>query len=103
MNLTPRELRIVRKVSRPWWPNVTLWCIILIVGCGLVSVSLAISGCLKLYHTVDAGIQPAIVTVMSETWVSLLIGSTALMSSIFIWGTRRYGLLIRKLGDKCHD
>jgi ABC-type Fe3+ transport system permease subunit len=103
MNLSPKEQRIVRKVTRPWWPRVTFWCVILIVVSGVVSIGLAISGWVKLYQMVDAGIQPATINVMSKTWASLLIGSTALMSSIFIWGIRSYGLLIRKLGDNCDD
>ena len=50
----------------------------------------------------DAGIQPATVSVMSETWLALMIGGIALMSAIFMWATRSYGLVIRKLGDS-HD
>ncbi len=93
-------MRIVQKVSRPWWPKVTLWCILVIVACGIISLGLAVRGCVRLYQMADAGIQPRTISVMSETWVSLLIGGIALMSSIFIWSTRSYGLLIRKLGGK---
>ena len=102
MTLTPKEMRIVQKVSHPSWPKLTLWCILVIVACGVISLGIAIRDCVKLYHMVDAGIQPATISVMSETWVSLLTGGIALMSAIFIWNTRSYGLLIRKLGTK-HD
>jgi hypothetical protein len=102
MNLTPKEMRILQKVSRPSWPKVTLWCILVIVACGVISLGIAIRDCVKLYHMVNAGIQPATITVMSETWLALMMGGIALMSAIFIWGARSYGLLIRKLGGK-HD
>jgi ABC-type Fe3+ transport system permease subunit len=100
MTLTAKETRIIQKVSRPWWPRATLYCIITLVVCGVVSLGLAIRGCVRLYHMTDAGIQPATITIMSEAWISLMMGGIALMCSIFIWGIRRYGLLIRKLGDK---
>jgi hypothetical protein len=103
MNLTPQELRIVRKLSVPSWPRLTLWCLLAVVTSGAVSLGLAIVGCLKLYHMADDGIQPATISVLSRTWVCVVIGSTALMSSIFIWSTRRYGLLIRKLAEQCND
>jgi hypothetical protein len=102
MTLTAKETRIIQKVSRPWWPKATLYCIITLVVCGVLSLTLAIRGCLRLNHMADAGIQPATVTVLSETWLALMLGGIALMCSFFIWGTRRYGLLIRKLGEK-HD
>jgi ABC-type Fe3+ transport system permease subunit len=100
MTLTAKEARIVRKVSRPWWPRVTFYCAITLVVCGVVSLGLAIRGCVRLYHMIDAGIQPVTITVLSETWLSLMIGGIALMCSIFIWCARSYGLLIRKLADK---
>ena len=96
-------MRIVQKVSRPWWPKLTLWLLLAIVTCGAISLGLAIVGCLKLSHMAEASIQPATIVMMSQTWACVVIGSTALMSSFFIWSTRRYGLLIRKLREQRND
>jgi hypothetical protein len=100
--LTSKETRIVRKVSQSWWPKVTLYFVLAIVLCGVLCLALAIFGCVKLHSMAYAGIQPATITVLSETWISLMMGGIALMSAIFMWGIRSYGLLIRKLGDN-HD
>ena len=103
MNLTPKEVRIVQKLSVQSWPKLTLWRLLAVVACGTISLGLAIVGCVKLYHMADAGIQPATISVMSQTWVCVVIGSTALLSSICIWSTRRYGLLVRQLGEQSND
>ena len=100
MTLTAKETRIIQKVSSPSWPKITLYCVLVLVSCGVLSLSIAITGCVRLYHMIDAGIQPATITVLLETWLSLMVGGIALMCSIFIWCVRSYGLLIRKLGDK---
>ena len=103
MTLTPSDRRILNRVSHPYWPRLTLFLVVVVVVCGLLAIGLAIMSCVRMFHAVsDAAIQPDITTVLSESWLSLLIGSTAWMSAIFIWITRRYGLLIRKLGGT-HD
>src|SRR5690349_18921650 len=98
MTLTRSEKRILERVSRPTWPKFTLYLLIVIVACGVVSLVLAITGCVRLARTAAGPIpEPNYVKAWQECWLALLIASTALISSIFAWATRSYGLLIRKL------
>src|SRR5882757_9592371 len=101
MTLTPSEQRMLERVSRPYWPRVTLYLLILFVVCGVLCLGLAIRGCIRMSHMVsDIAVQPGFVTVLQECWLALLIGSIPLVSAIFTWGARRNGLLIKKLGRK---
>lgn len=106
MTLTPKELKILQRVSRPWWPKLTLYCFVILIVCGVILLGVAIFSCARLYHLATAGAtpstQPSMITMISETWLSLMVGGLALVQAISLWGTRSYGLLIRKLGDK-HD
>jgi hypothetical protein len=103
MNLTPSDKRILVAVSRAKWPWLTLSCLVVIIVCGLVALGLAFMRIVEISQMFrDAGdhrTEADLRRLMTETWICLLIGSTALMSSIFIWITRRFGLLIRKLGE----
>src|SRR6266849_3590987 len=101
MTLTPSEQKTVEWVSRPSWPKATLYCIIVIISCGLLSLGLAIDRCVRLFRMQGFEAQPHdFIRSFSESWIFLLMGSTALMSAIFMWAARRYGLLIRKLGGR---
>ena len=104
MTLTPKEMKILRRVSRPSWPRLTLYCFVGMIVCGVLSLGVAIFSCARLYHLLLAGsipsTQPSMITMISETWLSLMVGGIALFQAIGMWGTRSYGLLIRKLGDK---
>jgi hypothetical protein len=53
-----------------------------------------------MFRAGDTSTEADLRRVATEAWIFLLIGSTALVSAIFIWIVRRLGLLIRKLGDK---
>jgi hypothetical protein len=100
MTLTPSERRTLERVSRSAWPKLTLYLLVVVIVCGLVSLGLAVRGCVRLSHMVtDPTVQPDYITVLQECWLALVIGSTVLVAAVFIWATRRYGLLIRKLGN----
>ena len=98
--MTPSDQRLLKRVLRPSWARLTLVLFIVIVVCGLLSLGLAVMHVAQISHAYqDSGPQPDLMRAISEAWLALLIGSTALTSAIFIWAARRYGLLIRKLHD----
>src|SRR4051812_18113927 len=97
MSLTASEERILRKVSRPWWPRATLYCVAIIAVCGGIALSISIWNCVKLLQLAKAGLGRELIDALSNGWLALVIGSTALVAGVFIWSTRVYGLLIRKL------
>ncbi len=90
-------------VSGPRWSKLMLCCLIIFVVGGVVSLGIAIYDCARLYHLIDAGMtpanQPSLLTMTSETWLSLMVGAIALFGAIWLWTIRKLGLLIRKLGN----
>jgi hypothetical protein len=102
MTLTPSEKRTLERVSRPRWSKITLYLLVLIAVCGVTSLGFAIRGCFNFSRmSSDTAAQPAeVIELLQECWLALVIGSSASVTSIFIWWTRDYGLLLKKLANK---
>jgi hypothetical protein len=104
--LTAREMRILRKVSHHYWSRVTLYALATTAVCGFLLLGVAIRDCARLNSLAEGNVQPTNIPINSEAWLSFMLGSIALLSAIFIYITRRYGNLIRKLAGenvRCGD
>jgi hypothetical protein len=98
--LNAKETRIIQKLSRPWWPKLTLACVIVFGACGVVLLAISTWDSLRFSRMAEDGLQPKTLSVMCNAWIALIGASTALFSAIWCSVIRNFGLLIRKLVEK---
>jgi len=106
MTLTASDKRLLSSVTRTNWPRNSLVILLAITVGGLIALGFFMMDLVQLDgfareagdHRTEADLRK----LQFEAMIFLLIASTALMSAIFFCLMRRFGLLIRKLGDR-HD
>jgi hypothetical protein len=88
-------------VAKPWFPNRSLWCILILAADGLVAIVFSLRDCLLASEMV-AHENPESITTLLESSLFLLVAGIALLSAIWLGALRSYGLLLRKFGEEMY-